>query len=138
MAERTVQPARLEVGHSEAPTKTWKRRAGPAEISRPCVPPPKLPGGDENDAESKPLEEPVGSGPRAYPRFWLESPPLRVARPHTSLASLFAARFRVWIQRSWSPERAQPRPAVDPALTEEKRIEPGAGARLICIARANS
>jgi hypothetical protein len=123
MAERTVQPARLEVGHSEAPTKTWKRRAGPAEISRPCVPPPKLPGGDENDAESKPLEEPVGSGPRAYPRFWLESPPLRVARPHTSLASLFAARFRVWTQRSSAPPSVQAPRRDDPALSEKNCLE---------------
>jgi DNA-binding CsgD family transcriptional regulator len=47
-----------------------------------------------------PLEEPPGSGPEG-PSSW-------VARPHTSVASLFAARFRVWIQPSSGPIRLQP------------------------------
>ena len=38
-----------------------------------------------------------------------EGPSCRVARPHTSVASLFAARFRVWIQGSPRPRGLQPR-----------------------------
>ena len=48
-----------------------------------------------------------------------ESLPSWVARPHTSVASLFAARFRVWIQSSSALGGLQPLREQHPALSKE-------------------
>jgi hypothetical protein len=60
-----------------------------------------------------PLEEPSAApGPEALL-------PFLVARPHTSLASLFAARFRVGMEPSRSPRTAQDHRRDDPAFSEK-------------------
>src|SRR5271166_936917 len=54
---------------------------------------------------------------------------LRVARPHTSVASLFAARFRVWIESSWRADRVQPPWTFDPAPSAKMSSRADAHAR---------
>jgi hypothetical protein len=69
--------------------------------------------GNESDAVPSRFEEPSPvSGPRAFLRFW-------VARPHTSVASLFAARFRVWIQPSQGLRPLQVASGDDSAFSEK-------------------
>ena len=67
-----------------------------------------------------PLEEPSPVGPGGLS--------VRVARPHTSVASLFAARFRVWIQPSSPPGRMQPPRAISPHVA--KKMTPVSAARM--------
>ena len=54
------------------------------------------------------------SGPGAFP-LW-------VARPHTSVASLFAAWSRVWIQTSQDGHRLQPRRRGEQRMRSERRL----------------
>jgi hypothetical protein len=76
---------------------TMSKPVVPVDAAHSLAAPPRLrgppcAGPERSDAVPSRFEEPSPvSGPRAFLRFW-------VARPHTSVASLFAARFRVWIQ----------------------------------------
>lgn len=77
-------------------------------------------GENETDAVPSHFEEPAPVRP--------EGPSWRVARPHTSVASLFAARFRVWIQRNQGDRRLQPRRGIDPAHSRKNPFRARRGA----------
>ena len=64
-------------------------------------------------------------GPKAFLRW--------VARPHTSVASLFAARFRVWIQSSQATSATQGAAAGDPAPSEGIDLVPTVMERLAAL-----
>ena len=62
---------------------------------------------------SEPFEEPSsGSLPKGRPGLW-------VARPHTSVASLFAARPASWGEHTSSPAAVQEPSGEDPAFSAE-------------------
>ena len=78
--------------------------------------------GEQKRRGPGPLEEPVLVRPEGLSSVRPEGRSWRVARPHTSVASLFATRFRVWIQSGSLPWRLQPLSEQHPARCEKNAL----------------
>ena len=90
----------------------------PGDVCPPILPARRLGQGGrltESDADPSRLRNPPRGRPEGLSHF-------QVARPHTSLASLFAARFRVWIQPSQGPFPMQGLRALDSASSAKKAL----------------
>ena len=106
-------------GDATATAAVYRRRTSHRQRAR-CEAPDARALRTKSDAVPSRLRNPSSVRP--------EGPSFRVARPHTSVASLFAARFRVWIQSS-SRRHAIASPLDDRSRTFREKRRCDAAAR---------